>query len=78
VATKAIVGKPAQTVVDIIHPQLTRTEKMAFDEKYHVLMNHSESHKIGPLLHQEQLCPTRGHMQPSQSFFAAHFTFSPQ
>jgi len=52
VATKAIFGKPVQTVADIIRAQLTRTEKIAFHEKYHVLMNYSEDHKIGPLLHQ--------------------------
>ena len=51
-ATKAIFGKPVQTVVDIIHAQLTSTVKMAFHEKYHVLMNYSEDHKIGPVLHQ--------------------------
>jgi len=33
--------------------QLTRTEKVTFYEKYHVLMNHSEDYKIGPVLHQE-------------------------
>jgi len=38
--------------VDTIHAQLTRTEKMAFHEKYHALMNYSEDHKIGPVLHQ--------------------------
>jgi len=27
--------------------------KMAFHEKYHVLMNHSSDHKIGPVIHQE-------------------------
>jgi len=53
VAKKAIFGKPVQTVVDIIHAQLTRIEKMAFHEKYHVLMNHSKDHKVGPVLHQE-------------------------
>jgi len=42
VATKAIFGKPVQTVVDVIHAQLTSTEKMAFHEKYLVLMNYSE------------------------------------
>jgi len=26
---------------------------MAFPEKYHVLMNHSQDRKIGPVLHQE-------------------------
>jgi len=52
VATKAIFGKPVQTVVDIIHAQLTRTEKTSFHEKDHVLMNYSENHKIGPVLHQ--------------------------
>jgi len=52
VATKAIFGKPVQTVVDIIHAQLTRTEKMSFHGRYHVLMNYSEDHKIGPVLHQ--------------------------
>jgi len=51
-ATKAIFGKAVQTVVDIIHAQLTRTEKMAFHEKYHVLMNYSKDHNIGPVLHQ--------------------------
>jgi len=50
---KAIFGKPIQTDVDMIHAQLTRTEKMAFHEKYHVLMNHSQDRKIGPVLHQE-------------------------
>jgi len=52
VATKAIFGKPVQTVADIIHAQFTRSEKMAFHEKYHVLMNHSKDHEIGPVLHQ--------------------------
>jgi len=53
VATKAIFGKLVQTVVDMIHSQFRRTEKMAFHEKYHVLMNHSENHKIGSVLQQE-------------------------
>jgi len=35
----------------MIHAQFTRTEKMAFHEKYHVLMNYSEDHKVGPVLH---------------------------
>jgi len=52
VATKATFGKPVQTVVDIIHAQLTRSENVAFHEKYHVLMNHSQDHKIGPVFHQ--------------------------
>jgi len=34
VATKAIFGKPVRIVVDIIHAQLNRTEKMAFHAKY--------------------------------------------
>ena len=53
VAMKAIFGKPIQTDVDMIHAQLTRTEKMAFHENYHMLMNHSQDRKIGPVLHQE-------------------------
>jgi len=47
---KAIFGKPVQTDVDMSHAQLTRTEEMAFHEKYHVLMNHSQDPKIGPVL----------------------------
>jgi len=39
--------------VDMIHVQLTRTEKVAVHEKYHVRMNHYEDHKIVPVLHQE-------------------------
>jgi len=46
VATKAIFGKPVQTVVDIIHAQLTRTEKMSFHEKDHVLMNFPKITKL--------------------------------
>jgi len=53
VAAKAIFGKPVQTVVDMIHAQLTRTAKMAFYEKYDVLMNDSEDQKIGSVLHRE-------------------------
>jgi len=37
----------------MIHVQLTRIEKMAFHEKYHVLMNYSEDHKISLLMHRE-------------------------
>ena len=44
----AILEKPVQTVVCKIHAQHTRTEKVAFPEKYHVLLNHSEDQKIGP------------------------------
>jgi len=33
-------------VVGMIHTQLIRTEKGAFPEKYHVLMNYSEDHEI--------------------------------
>jgi len=33
VATKAIFEKSVQTVVSMIHAQLTRTEKVAFHEK---------------------------------------------
>jgi len=32
------------TVLGMIHAQLTKTEKVAFPEKYHVLMNYSEGH----------------------------------
>jgi len=39
-------------VVGMIRVQLTRSEKVAFHEKYHVLMNRSEDHKIGTVLHQ--------------------------
>jgi len=53
VAAKAIFGRPVQTIVDMIHAELIRTEKMAFYEKYHMLMNDSEGQKIGPVLHQE-------------------------
>jgi len=56
---KAIFGNPVQTDMDMIHAQLTRTEKMAFHEKYHVLMNHSQDRKIGPVLHQEHLSTAR-------------------
>ena len=52
-AAKEIFGRPVQTVVDMIHAQLTRTENLAFYEKYHMLMNDSEDHKIGPVLHRE-------------------------
>ena len=52
-ATEAIVEKQFQTVVGIIHAQLDRTEKVTFHEKYHVLMNHSEDHKISPVMHRE-------------------------
>ena len=52
-AIKATFEKPVQTDVNIIHAQLTRTEKMAFNEKYHILMNHFQDRKIGPVLHQE-------------------------
>jgi len=37
-ATKTIFEKPVRTVVGLIHARLTRTEKMAFHEKYHVLI----------------------------------------
>jgi len=37
----------------MIHAQLTRTEKVTFDQQYHMLMNHSEDHKIGPVMHRE-------------------------
>jgi len=46
---KAIFGKPVQTDVDMIHAHLTRTEEMAFHEKHHVLMNHSQDRKIGTI-----------------------------
>ena len=49
-AIKAIFEKPVQTVVGIIHAQPTRIEKVTFHETYHVLMNNSEDHKIGPIL----------------------------
>ena len=49
VAAEAIFEKSVQTVVGMIHAQLTRTEKMAFHEKYHVLMNDSQDRKIGPV-----------------------------
>jgi len=53
VVAKAIFGRPVQTIVDMIHAQLIRIEKMAFYEKYHMLMNDSEGQKIGLVLHQE-------------------------
>jgi len=53
VATEAIFEKLVQTVVGMIHAQFTRAEKAAFHEKYHVLMNHSEGHKIDPVIHRE-------------------------
>ena len=28
-------------------------KKVAFHKKYHVMMNHSEDHKIGPVIHRE-------------------------
>jgi len=34
----------------MIHAQLTRAEKVTFREKDHVLRNHSEDHKIGPVV----------------------------
>jgi len=40
---KTIFGKPVQIVVDMIHAQLIRTEKVAFHEKYRVLMNRSQN-----------------------------------
>jgi len=52
-ALKTMFGKPVQTVVGMIQAQLTRNLKMAFYEKYHVLMNDSEDQKIGPELHRE-------------------------
>jgi len=53
VATEAIFEKPVQTVVGMIRAQLNRSEKVTFNENYHVLMNHSEDHKIGPVIHRE-------------------------
>ena len=52
-AMKAIIRKPVQTDVDVIHVQLTRTKKMTFHAKYHVLINHSQDYKIGSVLCQE-------------------------
>jgi len=52
VAIKATFGKPVQTDVNIILAHLTRTEKMAFNEKYHMRMNRFHDLKIGPVLHQ--------------------------
>jgi len=40
--------KPVPTVVRLFHAQITRTEKVTFREKYHVLMSHSENHQILP------------------------------
>ena len=40
------IRKPNSDSVDMIHVQLTRTEKVAVHEKYHVRMNHYEDHKI--------------------------------
>jgi len=57
---KAIFGKPVQTDVDMIHAQLTRTEEMAFHEKYHVLMNHSQDRKIVPVFHLNIVYSQRG------------------
>ena len=51
--TEAIFEKPVQTVMDMIREQLTRSEKVAFRETYHVLMNHSEDHKIGTVINRE-------------------------
>jgi len=39
--------------MDMIREQLTRSEKVAFRETYHVLMNHSEDHKIGTVINRE-------------------------
>jgi len=53
VATEAIFEKQVQTVVGMIHAQPIRTEKVAFLVKYPMLMNYSEHHKIGPVIHRE-------------------------
>jgi len=65
VAPKTLFGKPVQTDVDMIHAQLTRTKKMAFHENCHVLMNHSQHRKLGPVLHQEYGYSQRGREQVS-------------
>jgi len=49
----AIFTKLVWTDVDMIHSQLTRTEKMAVHEKYHVLMTHVQGRKIGRVLVQD-------------------------
>jgi len=38
--TEVVFEKPVQTDVGMIHAQLIRIEKVAFHEKYHVLVNH--------------------------------------
>jgi len=53
VATESMFETSVQTVVGMFHAQLTRTEKGAFREKDHMLRNHSEDHKIGPVVHRE-------------------------
>jgi len=52
-ATEAKFEKQLQTVVGMIHAQLNRTEKVAFHEKYYVLMNYSQDHKIGHVIRRE-------------------------
>ena len=57
---EAIFEKPVQTVMGMIREQLTRSEKVAFHEKYHVLMTHSENHKFRPVINREyRLQPER-------------------
>jgi len=51
----------------MIHTQLTRTEKVAFPEKYHVLMNYSEDHEISFLIHRQY--NQRGRERISYKFF---------
>jgi len=50
---KTMFGRSVQTSVGMIHAQLTRNEKMAFYEKYYVMMNDSQDQKLGPVLHRE-------------------------
>jgi len=47
------IRKALQTVVGMIHAQPIRTEKVAFLGIYPVLINYSEDHKIGPVIHRE-------------------------
>jgi len=50
VATEAIFVKQVQTVVGMIYAKPIRTEKVG---KYPVLINYSEDHIIGPVIHRE-------------------------
>ena len=50
---EAIFEKPVQTVVGMIHAQLTRTEEVSFREKYHVLINLSKEYNFCPVIRRD-------------------------